>query len=178
MRTRCKVSKVRKFHENEQKSTIVNICSRGITLLHPESTVVITVQHFLATLGVTWADHRRKTCVLEHKGSGTTLWYFPVLTAHLSYILGGTTVNRFWYRCGTTLERDDLRVKKLFCATCEALDHACFSCARCVPLTHTSVHYFHGPGSIPILSLTASRNRCLQPRYFSVVCTETWPSRN
>jgi hypothetical protein len=32
-------------------------------------------------------------------------------------------------------------------------------------------------GSIPILSLTASRNRCLQPRYFSVVCTETWPSR-
>ncbi len=33
-------------------------------------------------------------------------------------------------------------------------------------------------GSIPILSLTASRNRCLQPRYFSVVCTKTWPNRN
>src|SRR5260221_9124183 len=42
----------------------------------------------------------------------------------------------------------------------------------------SSVHCFHGPGSIPILSFTASRNRCLQPRYFSVVCTETWPSRN
>src|SRR6202030_4023522 len=27
-------------------------------------------------------------------------------------------------------------------------------------------------------SFTASLNRCLQPRYFSVVCTETWPSRN
>src|SRR6202040_4387204 len=27
-----------------------------------------------------------------------------------------------------------------------------------------SVHYFHGPGSIPILSLTASLSRCLQPR--------------
>ena len=104
MRTRCKVSKGRKIHGNEPKSTIVNICSREIMLLHPESTVVITVQHFLATLGVTWADHRRKTCVLEHKGSGTTLWCFPVLTAHLSYILSGTTVNRFWYRCGTTLE--------------------------------------------------------------------------
>jgi hypothetical protein len=36
----------------------------------------------------------------------------------------------------------------------------------------------HGPGSIPILSFTASLNRCLQSRYFSVVCTETWPSRN
>src|SRR6267378_5137233 len=33
-------------------------------------------------------------------------------------------------------------------------------------------------GSIPILSFTASLNRCLQPRYFSVVCTETCPSRN
>ena len=108
MRTRCKVSKVRKIHGNEQKLTIVNICSREITLLHRESTVVITVQHFLEALGVTWADHRRKTCVLEHKGSGTTLWCFPVLTAHLSYTLSGTTVNRFWYRCGTTLERDIL----------------------------------------------------------------------
>src|SRR5271156_5105207 len=35
-----------------------------------------------------------------------------------------------------------------------------------------------GPGSIPITSLTASRNRCLHPRYFSVVCTETCPSKN
>src|SRR5664280_1346981 len=32
--------------------------------------------------------------------------------------------------------------------------------------------------SSPILSLTACRNRCLQPRYRSVVSTETWPSRN
>ena len=32
--------------------------------------------------------------------------------------------------------------------------------------------------SSPILSLTAWRNRCLQPRYRSVVSTETWPSRN
>ena len=29
------------------------------------------------------------------------------------------------------------------------------------------------PGSIPSLSLTASVNRCLQPMYRSVVCTET-----
>ena len=34
------------------------------------------------------------------------------------------------------------------------------------------------PGSIPIRSFTASRSRCLQPKYFSVVCTETWPRRN
>ncbi len=34
------------------------------------------------------------------------------------------------------------------------------------------------PGSIPILSLTASRSRWLQPRHFSVVWTDTWPSRN
>jgi hypothetical protein len=33
-------------------------------------------------------------------------------------------------------------------------------------------------GSIPILSLTASRSRCLQPQYFSVVWTDRWPSRN
>jgi hypothetical protein len=33
-------------------------------------------------------------------------------------------------------------------------------------------------GSIPILSLTAERMRCLQPRYRSVVWIETWPSRN
>ena len=33
---------------------------------------------------------------------------FPVLTAYLSYILSGTTVNRFWYRCGT-------RLKGIFC---------------------------------------------------------------
>src|ERR1700751_2822261 len=33
-------------------------------------------------------------------------------------------------------------------------------------------------GSIPIRSFTASRSRCLQPRYFSVVCTETCPSKN
>jgi hypothetical protein len=32
------------------------------------------------------------------------LWCFPVLTAHLSYILSGTTVNRLWYHIGTTLE--------------------------------------------------------------------------
>ena len=31
---------------------------------------------------------------------------------------------------------------------------------------------------MPIRSLTAFRRRCLQPRYFSVVWTETWPSRN
>src|SRR5579859_1170186 len=41
-----------------------------------------------------------------------------------------------------------------------------------------SVHCFHGTGSIPILSFTASRRRCLQPRYFSVVCTDTWPNKN
>ena len=33
-------------------------------------------------------------------------------------------------------------------------------------------------GSMPILSFTAPRRRCLHPRYVSVVCTETWPSRN
>jgi hypothetical protein len=33
-------------------------------------------------------------------------------------------------------------------------------------------------GSRPILSLTAFRSRCLQPRYRSVVWTLTWPSRN
>ena len=33
-------------------------------------------------------------------------------------------------------------------------------------------------GSIPILSLTAPWMRCLQPRYRSVVCIETCPSRN
>ena len=32
--------------------------------------------------------------------------------------------------------------------------------------------------SSPILSLTACRSRCLQPKYRSVVSTETWPSRN
>src|SRR5258707_15890040 len=47
-----------------------------------------------------------------------------------------------------------------------------------IPGFSPSVHCFHGTGSIPISSLTASLNRCLQPRYFSVVCTETWPSRN
>ena len=33
-------------------------------------------------------------------------------------------------------------------------------------------------GSSPITSLTACRNRCLHPRYRSVVATETWPRRN
>jgi hypothetical protein len=33
-------------------------------------------------------------------------------------------------------------------------------------------------GSIPIRSFTAPRSRCLQPRYFSVVCTDTCPNRN
>src|ERR1700719_2706712 len=32
--------------------------------------------------------------------------------------------------------------------------------------------------SRPILSFTASRSRCLQPRYRSVVCTLTCPSKN
>ena len=31
---------------------------------------------------------------------------------------------------------------------------------------------------MPSRSFTACRNRCLHPRYFSVVCTETWPSKN
>ena len=33
-------------------------------------------------------------------------------------------------------------------------------------------------GSMPMRSLTADRIRCLQPRYRSVVCTETCPKRN
>src|SRR5262249_7354361 len=33
-------------------------------------------------------------------------------------------------------------------------------------------------GSMPSRSFTACRNRCLHPRYFSVVCTDTWPRRN
>ena len=33
-------------------------------------------------------------------------------------------------------------------------------------------------GSRPMLSFTALRSRCLQPRYRSVVWTLTWPSRN
>ena len=33
-------------------------------------------------------------------------------------------------------------------------------------------------GSIPMQSFTAPRIRCLQPRYFSVVCTDTCPSKN
>jgi len=33
-------------------------------------------------------------------------------------------------------------------------------------------------GSMPIRSLTAFWRRCLQPRYLSVVWTDTWPSRN
>ena len=33
-------------------------------------------------------------------------------------------------------------------------------------------------GSSPIRSFTALRKRCLQPKYRSVVCTETCPSRN
>ncbi len=37
---------------------------------------------------------------------------------------------------------------------------------------------FQESGSIPIRSFTAPRRRCLQPRYFSVVCTDTCPSRN
>src|SRR5438874_1520205 len=37
---------------------------------------------------------------------------------------------------------------------------------------------FQESGSIPIRSFTAPRSRCLQPRYFSVVCTDTCPSRN
>src|SRR5439155_23403359 len=37
---------------------------------------------------------------------------------------------------------------------------------------------FRESGSIPIRSFTAPRSRCLQPRYFSVVCTDTCPSRN
>jgi hypothetical protein len=37
-----------------------------------------------------------------------------LVTAHLSYILSGTTVNRFWYRCSTTLERDILRAQTPF----------------------------------------------------------------
>ena len=37
---------------------------------------------------------------------------------------------------------------------------------------------FQDSGSIPIRSFTAPRSRCLQPRYFSVVCTDTCPSRN
>lgn len=46
-----------------------------------------------------------------------------------------------------------------------------------------SIQYMgNGPhefaGSRPILSLTAFRSRCLQPRYRSVVWTLTWPSRN
>jgi hypothetical protein len=36
----------------------------------------------------------------------------------------------------------------------------------------------HFSGSMPILSFTASFKHCLHPKYFSVVCTETWPSRN
>ena len=32
---------------------------------------------------------------------------------------------------------------------------------------------FQESGSIPIRSFTAPRRRCLQPRYFSVVCTDT-----
>src|SRR5258708_7996663 len=36
----------------------------------------------------------------------------------------------------------------------------------------------HGLDSIPISSLTASLSRCLQPRYFSVVWTETCPNKN
>jgi hypothetical protein len=32
------------------------------------------------------------------------LWRFPVLIAHVSYILSGTTVNRLWYHIGTTLD--------------------------------------------------------------------------
>src|SRR6266404_3066321 len=47
-----------------------------------------------------------------------------------------------------------------------------------IPGLSSSVHGFHGTGSIPILSFTASRRRCLQPRYFSVVCTDTWPNKN
>jgi len=33
-------------------------------------------------------------------------------------------------------------------------------------------------GPMPSRSFTACRNRCLHPRYFAVVCTETWPRRN
>ena len=33
-------------------------------------------------------------------------------------------------------------------------------------------------GSMPMRSLTAFLRRCLQPRYLSVVWTETWPNRN
>ena len=35
-----------------------------------------------------------------------------------------------------------------------------------------------GRGSIPILSFTADEIRWVQPRYRSVVWTETWPRRN
>src|SRR5213596_107647 len=31
---------------------------------------------------------------------------------------------------------------------------------------------------MPTWSFTAPFKRCLHPRYFSVVCTETWPSKN
>ena len=35
-----------------------------------------------------------------------------------------------------------------------------------------------GSGSSPIRSFTALRNRCLHPRYRSVVCMETCPNKN
>ena len=74
-----------------------------ITLLHTELLNVIDVPHFLTTTGVTSVDDREMTRVLEHKGSGTTLWWFSGLTPHVSYILSGTTLNRLWCRGGTTL---------------------------------------------------------------------------
>jgi hypothetical protein len=43
-----------------------------------------------------------------------------------------------------------------------------------VPLREEAAFY----GSMPMWSLTAPRFRCLQPRFRSVVCTDTCPSRN
>jgi Photoprotection regulator fluorescence recovery protein len=55
----------------------------------------------------------------------------------------------------------------------------CAECSANRPkLPHSSSIIDYPRGSIPIRSFTASRSRCLQPKYFSVVCTETCPRRN
>ena len=68
----------------------------------------------------------------------------------------------------------------LLSPACKCWCFAAKVCAQCL-ISRVTGHVTrvpHGPGSIPILSFTASLNRCLQPRYFSVVWTETCPKRN
>jgi hypothetical protein len=91
-----------KVNKGQQRSTKVGTSQQKSTLFNCIRSSVQGMQ----------ADYRRRTHVLEHKGSGTTLWCFPVLTAYGSCVLSGTTPNRLWYHCGTTLESGSFVDKK------------------------------------------------------------------